>query len=125
MFKTLLFIGLGGFIGSTSRFIISKFVQGAVFTSFPLGTFVVNILGCYILGFIYSIMERGEFISSDLRLFLTVGICGGFTTFSTFTVENAALLRDGNYLQFSIYAAGSLFAGLLALYLGNITLKLF
>jgi len=125
MFKILFIIGSGSFLGGVARFLVSRYIQNNVFTSFPIGTLVVNVLGCFLIGLIFGLSERGNVMSSEWRMFLTVGFCGGFTTFSTFAYENVALLRDGNYFLFALYAGLSVFLGLLATYLGNITIKSF
>lgn len=125
MLRILLLIGTGGFLGSISRYLLAKLLQQQFLSPFPYGTFGVNILGCFLIGLFYGLSERTGFISDDLRLFLTVGFCGGFTTFSTFANENLSLLRDGAFLYFAAYSAFSLFFGLVAVYLGNLTTKLF
>lgn len=125
MIKTLFIIGSGSFIGGVSRYLTSRFIQNSVISSFPFGTFIVNILGCFLVGFFYGLSERGNLISNEWRMFLTIGFCGGFTTFSTFSNENVSLLREGNFFYFAIYASLSLFLGLTATYLGNLITKIF
>lgn len=124
MLKILFMIGSGSFIGGIARYLLSKFIQNNILTEFPLGTFVVNTLGCLLIGIFYGIAERTDVMSAELRLFLTVGFCGGFTTFSTFANENIALLRDGNILYFALYTALSVFLGILATYFGNLITKI-
>ena len=124
MLRSILIIGTGGFIGSVSRFLASKFVQNNVLSSFPYGTFLVNILGCLLIGFFYGLSERGNIMSAEWKMFLTVGFCGGFTTFSTFANENMALLRDGNFFYFALYTSLSVFLGLVATYFGNLITKI-
>jgi fluoride exporter len=123
MVKILLFIGSGSFIGGVSRYLASRYIQESFITSFPLGTFLVNILGCFLLGIFYGISERGDVFSLETRMFLTVGFCGGFTTFSTFSNENLAMLRDGSIMQVALYSAGSVFIGILATFLGSLIIK--
>ncbi|MDR3706009.1 MAG: fluoride efflux transporter CrcB [Paludibacteraceae bacterium] len=123
--KLLFIVGTGGFLGSVSRFLLSRYIQGGVLSSFPYGTFIVNMTGCFLIGLFYGLADRGNLISADVRLFLTVGFCGGFTTFSTFANENISFLKDGNILYFSLYCGLSVFVGLLLTYLGQLVPKLF
>lgn len=123
MFKTLLLIGSGSFIGGILRYLVSKYVQNSLIVAFPYGTLVVNITGCLLIGLIYGLSERGNIISSDWKIFLTVGICGGFTTFSTFANESLFLLKEGNIIQFALYAGLSVFLGVAAAGLGYIITK--
>lgn len=125
MLRTFLVVGVGSFLGGGCRFLMSKFVQHYAAYSFPTGTFVVNLLGCLLIGILYGLFEKGNIMNADLRIFLTVGFCGGFTTFSTFVNENFQLLKDSNYFYMSIYMAFSLFGGLLALYMGHLIIKAF
>jgi CrcB protein len=124
MFRLILIIGAGGFLGTVSRFLASRYVQNLILSSFPYGTFLVNILGCLLIGVFFGLSEKGEIMNSEWRMFLTVGFCGGFTTFSTFANENLALLRDGNFLIFALYTSLSVFLGLMATYLGNLITKI-
>lgn len=124
MFRTILFIGAGGFAGSVLRYLMSKAIQNIGFHSFPLGTFAVNVLGCFAIGFFYGLFERNNLMSPDLRLFLTVGFCGGFTTFSTFINESYQLIRDENFFYLSFYVALSLLMGMFMLYLGYLLIKI-
>ena len=103
MFKTLFIIGLGSFCGGIFRFLLTRFVQNHFLAAFPFGTMIVNITG--------------------LRLFLTVGLCGGFTTFSSFMNENFVLLREQNYLYFMSYTVLSIVLGLTAVYVGHLIVK--
>lgn len=125
MLRLILIIGTGSFIGGVARFLSSRFIQNYAISAFPYGTFVVNILGCFLIGLFYGISDRGNILNAEWRMFLTVGFCGGFTTFSTFANENIALLRDGNFFYFALYTTLSLFLGLMATYLGNLITKIF
>lgn len=123
MLKQLLLIFLGGGLGSVLRYLISKSLNFE--TAFiPFGTFTVNILGSLLLGLILGIAAKSDFFTSNIVLFLAVGFCGGFTTFSSFAFENQALLRSGDYLNFFFYTFGSIILGILAVFLGLFLSKL-
>ena len=102
-----LWVGVGGFIGAVGRYGLNR-LAGAYFEgTFPVATFIANVAGCFLLGFISGISQRWLDMHDEARLFLTVGLCGGFTTFSTFMYENFLLLRNGEVGQFALYAAAS------------------
>ena len=122
--RQILFIGLGGFIGTIARYLLSKLINNAVTVSFPYGTLVVNILGSVLIGALYGYFESKNLISNELKLFFTVGICGGFTTFSAFAHENFLFLRDGNIYHFAIYTSVSIILGIAAILLGYWLIKL-
>jgi CrcB protein len=125
MIKTLLLIGTGGFLGSISRFLASRFMQNNFPSAFPFGTFFVNITGCLMIGLIYGFSERSSLLTPGWKMFLAVGFCGGFTTFSTFANENLALLRDGDFFHFMIYAGLSVFLGIGATFFGVVLTKIY
>ena len=118
--KHLLLVGLGGFIGSVARFLVSKLNLSWHFLSIPMGTLTVNVLGSFIIGILVGISAKSDLISTDLRLFLMVGFCGGFTTFSSFSSENLMLMQNGQVVTVLIYTALSILLGFLAVYLGYI-----
>jgi CrcB protein len=124
MLRTLLLVGAGGFLGSVSRFLTSRFFQSNIQSVFPLGTFIVNITGCFLIGLIYGLSERSTIFSPGWKMFLTAGFCGGFTTFSTFANENLALLRDGAFFHFFLYTGLSIFVGIAATFIGILITKL-
>ena len=119
-----LLVGIGSFVGGNARFVLGRVVGGMIDARFPLGTFVVNILGSLVLGLVTGLLATRALPHADsLRLALGVGFCGGFTTFSTFEYENHALLEDGLWLTAAANVALSLFAGLLAVRLGIVAAK--
>ena len=124
MIRSFLIVGLGSFVGGGMRFLCSRMIQNYVHHPFPLGTFVVNVLGCLAMGLFCGYFERGHVMNPDIRLFLTVGFCGGFTTFSTFMNENLQLLKSEQYVWIALYSAFSLFVGLLAVWLGHTLFRL-
>jgi CrcB protein len=125
MFRTILLVGMGGFLGSVSRFLVGQGLHRFFDTIFPVGTMTVNILGSFLIGFVYSLAERNNLIGPEMRMFLMVGFCGGFTTFSSFAFDQFNLLKDSGFLYLSFYVGGSVFLGLLAVYFGTQFHKLF
>jgi len=118
--KQLLLVGCGGFIGSIARFMVQKLNLNWHVLSIPMGTLSVNVIGSLLIGFIIGVSGKSEIISPGLRLFLMVGICGGFTTFSSFTAENLTLLQNGQFATVLLYTGLSIFLGFLAFYLGYV-----
>lgn len=116
--RNILLVALGGGIGSVLRYALSMAVQRNMSVTFPWGTLVVNILGCLVIGFLYGQSDKSFLISSDWRLFLMVGLCGGFTTFSAFSGEGFSLLQGGEVFSYFLYTGFSIFLGILAVYLG-------
>ncbi|MGA8852796.1 MAG: fluoride efflux transporter CrcB [Christiangramia sp.] len=123
MFKNLLLVFIGGGLGSSLRYIISKYLNAGVLI--PFGTFLVNIVGSLILGMVLGWAIRSNTLNSPINLMLGVGFCGGFTTFSTYSFESYSLIKSGDYLSFSIYFFGSLILGILAVMIGILISKLF
>lgn len=119
-----LIIALGGGIGSALRYAVSKFVQDSTNGTFPYHTFAVNIVGCLLIGLFYGLAARGHLGNNTTTLLLTTGLCGGFTTFSTFCNENIALLRGDNAFVALVYVASSVFCGLLAVALGYLIIDI-
>ena len=118
MLKSFIFVALGSGIGGVLRFGISHLFAHTPPTSFPWGTFTCNLAGCLLLGFFYALAEKYQWLNADVRLMLTVGLCGGFTTFSTFINENALMLKSSHllllfFLGFAMIVAGHSLARLI------------
>ncbi len=123
-FRILLLVGIGGGLGSVARYACYRFITDSHQYAFPWGTFLVNVLGCLLIGIFHALAEKGNLMTPETRLFLTAGFCGGFTTFSSFAYENISLLKAGDFINFSLYTACSVLVGLLATYVGIIIIKL-
>ena len=124
MIKNLLLIGAGGFIGSVARYLVSRLNTRLDWLSIPVGTLLVNILGSLLIGFLIGISEKSPLLTLELRMFLMVGLCGGFTTFSSFTGENLMLMRNGQFLPLFLYTGLSILLGFTAVYLGYMSTRL-
>jgi fluoride exporter len=109
---------LGGALGALARFELGNFVGTRWNHGFPLGTFIINILGCFLLGMIHVFVLERTILSSEWRIGLGVGFMGAFTTFSTFSYETVVLLEEGSHLLAFGYVSLSMFAGLIAAFLG-------
>ena len=118
--KILLAIGLGSFIGGVSRYLLTVFIQNKFLSTFPFGTLAVNIIGCFLIGIIYGLSDKGN-VHAEWRLFLATGIMGGFTTFSSFSNETVSMMRDAQYWQAFSYVGISVIIGLAATF-GGISL---
>ncbi len=116
----LLVIAIGGALGAVARYLLSTFVLRVSGTLFPLGTFVVNTLGCLVFGAIAGATAQRVQLSPAMRLFLLTGILGGFTTFSSYAFESFVLVRDGQMLWAGINVAGQVAAGLLGMWAGYV-----
>jgi fluoride exporter len=116
--KELLLVAVGGALGSAARYSLSGFIlHHTLQQKFPYGTFAVNVIGCLLAGVLVGLAEKHDLISMEGRLFLLVGILGGFTTFSAFGVETIHLIRRGDLLVASSYVVFSVLCGLAALWL--------
>lgn len=113
----ILLVGAGSCVGGVARYLAGRAVQAVWHTVFPWGTFLVNVLGCFMIGLVYGYIDRGGQMGDGLRLFLTVGFCGGFTTFSTFMHENYLLFNSPQPLVVALYAVASALVGFLMVYL--------
>jgi CrcB protein len=123
MIKTIILVGLGGAIGSILRYLsgwfASKYFQG----SFPLSTLVINILGSLLIGIFIGVLAKYYPENHPLKFLLIIGFCGGFTTFSSFAVENYNLLQNGNKFSAYIYIIASVILTITAVGIGNYLTK--
>ena len=115
MLKNIMLVALGGAAGSVARYLVSRALNGTVLAAFPLGTLAANVLGCLIIGLVCGQADGdGPHVGADLKLLLTVGFCGGFTTFSTFMNESLTLVKTGDAVLAALYAGASLALGMAA-----------
>ena len=124
MIKNILLVGAGGGIGSILRYLCQKWVYQLYPSIFPWGTFLVNIVGCFLIGVFFAASEKATVVTAGWRLFLMTGICGGYTTFSAFAFENMNLVRSGNATYMLLYSIGSVVLGILAVFAGAGLMKL-
>ena len=116
----LLIVGAGGFVGSVFRFAIGGAIQRVIpMAGFPFGILVVNLLGCGAIGIVSGFAESRDFVTAELRLFVVVGLLGGFTTFSTFANDGVAMLRDQAFGEVLATVAIHVIGGFVAVWLGH------
>jgi len=118
MIKNLLIVGLGGAAGSMVRYAVQKVFQVQTAAPFPTGTLLVNITGCFLIGILWSLVSRSFTWNDEMKLLLMTGFCGGFTTFSAFTLEGIGLLKENKTALFFIYLTASVVGGLVATFIG-------
>lgn len=118
MIKNILLVGLGGGIGSILRYLSQRMADKIYAIQFPWGTFSVNIIGCFLIGLFWGMSFKSFDTNEHWKLFLMTGLCGGFTTFSAFTLEGIGLIKEQKLALFFLYVAASVLIGLAATYLG-------
>jgi CrcB protein len=115
--KNLLLVFIGGGFGSVLRFVLGKWLNNSE-NGIPYGTFVANVLGSLLIGFILGYAAKNDALSQNSTLLLATGFCGGFTTFSTFAYENHIFLKSGDFTSFAFYTIASFVVGFLAVFAG-------
>ena len=118
--KLIFAVGVGSFIGGILRYLISITIQNKI--TFPYATFLVNILGCFLIGIVYAAYSK-NMVTEDWRMFIATGILGGFTTFSAFSYESFSMMRSGLFINALLYISLSIIIGLLATFTGYSFLK--
>jgi CrcB protein len=118
MLKIILSVGAGGFLGSVARYLVGRYSQQIFLSSYPYGTFFVNVAGCFFIGLLFGLSDKGDWLSPEWKFFLGAGFLGGFTTFSTFSLENTQMLREGDIFHFFLYTGLTLVLGLGATFTG-------
>lgn len=114
--KQLLIVFVGGGTGSVLRFIIGKYLNNL--HSIPFGTFLVNIIGCFLIGLFLGSTSKNNWLSLEMTLLLATGFCGGFTTFSSFIYESQVIWKSGELINFFLYTIFSFLFGFFLLFLG-------
>ena len=123
MLKTMLIAGLGGFVGTCLRYLTGKLCHILMAGAFPLGTFVVNIVGSFIIGLLFGAAERTQSITPAVSALLITGFCGGFTTFSSFADDIYLLLQGRHYTTFALYTILTVVLGVILVWVGRSIVK--
>jgi CrcB protein len=121
--QNYIIVGLGGFLGAVARYAVSLWIGQRWGRIFPLGTFFVNVSGCFLIALAISLMSERFMVNPQWRLFLAVGFLGAYTTFSTFEFETGSLLRDGEWMIATLNVVVSVVAGFIALKIGEVIAK--
>ncbi|MBQ9763726.1 MAG: fluoride efflux transporter CrcB [Phascolarctobacterium sp.] len=120
----LIVVAIGGAVGSVSRYLLGNYISKNYHGSYPIGTFFINIVGCFLMGLFMSSLIQKEIVDTTWRLFLCVGLLGGFTTFSSFGYEALTMLSNGKLMMAGMYAGCSVVAGLFAALTGMLAAKM-
>jgi CrcB protein len=119
----LLIVGIGGAFGSICRYLVQVYIGRWTTLAFPFGTLVANLTGCFLIGILFGLGSKYAWMTIEWRLFLITGICGGYTTFSSYSLDSITLLRQGHYTYFFAYVLGSIIVGLLATVAGALVVR--
>ncbi len=111
MFKNFLIVGIGSFFGGGFRYLTQNLITKAVNIPFPFGTMGVNIIGSFIIGIIFALSLKSNLVTTDMKMLLATGFCGGFTTFSSFSLDTFGLIRNGEFMYAFTYVGLTLFLG--------------
>lgn len=125
MIKEAFIIGAGGAVGSVLRYYSGQFISKNYPSQIPLGTLIVNLLGCLLIGILLGYFAKNQGLSNEWKLLLVTGFCGGYTTFSTFSAENITLIQNQQVSQAILYIGLSVLLGLTAVYFGIMISRLF
>lgn len=123
MIKSMLIAGCGGFAGTCGRFLMGKLCAHMFHGSFPMSTFMVNLLGCFLIGLFFGIIEKHHIMTPEENLLLITGFCGGFTTFSTFANDIWVLGNKGSWTICALYLAASVICGIILVWTGRAIIK--
>ncbi|MBO5887895.1 MAG: fluoride efflux transporter CrcB [Bacteroidaceae bacterium] len=123
MIKAMIIAGLGGFVGTCLRYLTGRLCHLWDVGGFPLGTFVVNVIGSFIIGALLGLAERNNFITPTMNVLLVTGFCGGFTTFSSFADDIFLMLQQRHWAIFALYTGLSIFLGVIMVWLGRTAVK--
>lgn len=118
MIRDILLVGTGSALGGILRLLAGKAFLQLFHYPFPIATFAVNVSGSFLIGLLYALYDKTGSLSPSVLLFLTTGLCGGFTTFSSFTYENLLLMKNGQYMMAAVYIVGSLVLGMISVIAG-------
>lgn len=121
--KMMLLAGVGGFVGTCLRYLTGRLCHLWSLGGFPLGTFVVNVVGCFVIGALLGLAEQRNLLSPTMNVMLVTGFCGGFTTFSSFADDIFLLMQQRNWMLLTLYAGLSLVLGVAMVWLGRTVVK--
>ena len=123
MMKMMLLAGVGGFVGTCLRYLTGRLCHLWTLGGFPLGTFVVNVVGCFVIGALLGLAEQRNLLSPTMNVMLVTGFCGGFTTFSSFADDIFLLMQQRHWGIFILYTGLSLVLGIIMVWLGRAVVK--
>ena len=124
MLRTVLIVGSGGFIGSVMRYMVQHIMEKVLISTFPWGTLIANVTGSFFIGIVFGLAGQGNIMNAEWRIFLAVGICGGFTTFSSFAYNNFTMINERAWGSLLLNTGGNFFLSLMAVYLGVVLIRL-